>query len=228
MKNVFGVFWNGIKIFWDELFVLVLMNLLTAILLVPVVTFPPALAGLWNVANLLSRGESIEWRDYFNGFKRYFWKSWAFTFINLVVFLLLYVNFTFYAPEVPPFNLRPEISLWVRMFVIVIGALWLCLQMYPMAMLMEQDEQKILLALRNSAILLFANPGFSLVLALLLLLLAAASTLLPALWAMITLALFAVICAGAVQHLLIPHRERLAVQTEADGDEETSEYDVEE
>lgn len=227
MKNVFKVFWKAIKDFWDELFVLVLMNLLTAVLLVPVVTFPPALAGLWNVANKMARREGVEWSDYFSGFKRYFWKSWLLALINIVVFLLLYVNFSFYAPDVPPFNLGPNVSLWVRMFVVVIGVLWLCLQMYPMAMLMEQTDQKIRLALRNSAILLFANPGFSFVLALLLLLLAVASTMLPALWAMITLALFAIICSNAVQHLLTPHRERLVAEEETGNDEETSEDSAE-
>ena len=143
MKNVFRIVWESVKEFWDELFVLVLMNLLTAVLLLPVVTFPPALAGLWSVGNLVARGSSIEWRDYFGAFKRYFGKSWVFALINILVGVLFYMNFRFYAPETPPFNLSPTVSLWVRTFFVFLGVLWVLLQMYLFAMLLEQDEQRV-------------------------------------------------------------------------------------
>ena len=220
MRNIFRIFWESLKEFWDELFILVLMNLLTAVLLLPVVTFPPALAGLWSVGNLVAGGSSVEWRDYFGAFKRYFWKSWVFALINIVVGLLFYINFNFYAPETPPFNLSATVSLWVRTFFVFVGALWVLLQMYLFAMLLEQDEQRIKLAFRNSAILMFANPGFSLLLGIIILVLAAVSILLPALWAMVTMSLVAVICNMAVQHLLTPYREKALAETQESGEEQ--------
>jgi hypothetical protein len=69
-------------------------------------------------------------------------------------------------------------------------------------------------------VLLITNPGFTIVLLLLLLILAAISTALPVLWFMITLALFAVVCNRAVLHLLEPYREQ--ARAEAEGEDETS------
>ena len=48
MKRALRVFWGALKDFWDELFLLMLMNIVTVLLLIPVLTFPPALAGLWK------------------------------------------------------------------------------------------------------------------------------------------------------------------------------------
>jgi membrane protein implicated in regulation of membrane protease activity len=75
-------------------------------------------------------------------------------------------------------------------------------------------------ALRNAAVLLITNLGFTIVLLLLLLIVAAISTAIPLLWFMVTVALFAVVCNRAVLHLLEPYRER--ARAEAEGEDETS------
>jgi len=228
MTKVFRIFWESLKEFWDELFILVLMNLLTAVLLVPVVTFPPALAALWNVGNLVARGKGVEWSDYFGAFKRYFGKSWVLALINIAVGVLFYVNFGFYAPGTSPFNLSGTVSLWIRTFFVFIGVLWLLLQMYLFAMLLEQEDQRIKLAFRNAAILMFANPGFTLLLGIIVLLLSVVSVLLPALWAMATMSLISVLCNRAVQELLIPYREKAMseAQVAGEGEVETSSEDA--
>lgn len=223
MKYVFRVFWAAIKDFWEELFMLALMNLVTALLLVPIVTFPPALAGLWNVANLAAQGKSIAWSDYWEAFKGLFGKSWKWAGLNILVIGTLLVNLRFYSPEYSPFNISDNLSFIIRAVFVSLTVLWLALQMYVLAMLMEQTDQRVRLALRNSAVLLFANPGFSVVLFILLLALSALSTVIPALWALVSIALLAVICNKAVRHLLVPYRERLAEEqaglAETDGEE---------
>jgi hypothetical protein len=55
--------------------------------------------------------------------------------------------------------------------------------------------------LRNAAVLSAANPGFTVVLAVILLLVATISTLFPVLWGIVTLAIFAVVCNKAVLYL---------------------------
>ncbi|MBE9509078.1 MAG: hypothetical protein IMY86_13660 [Chloroflexi bacterium] len=37
--------------------------------------------------------------------------------------------------------------------------------MYPLALLLEQEDQRLRVALRNTAVIFIANPGFTLVLA---------------------------------------------------------------
>lgn len=214
MKNVFRVLWEALKDLWDELFLLLLMNIVTVLLLFPVVTFPPALAGLWNAGNLAAKGKSISWRDYFEGFRRYFLKAWGLALLNVLVVAIAFTNVRFYTPGVAPFEISDTLSTWIGGFFTAVAFLWLVLQLYPMAALLEQEDQRLRVALRNSAVLFITNPGFTIVLALLLLLVAVISTLLTIPWVLITLAIFAVVCNKAVLHLLKPHRERIRAEME--------------
>jgi hypothetical protein len=167
VKDVLRVFWEALKDFWDELFLLMLMNIVTVLLFVPVVTCPPALAGLWNVANLVAGGRAIHWRDYFEGFRRYFWKVWGLALLNILVTVIVLTNVRFYTPGIAPFEISPTSSSWMGGFFLAAGFSWLVFQMYPLA-----------------------------------------------LWFLITLALFAVVCNKAVLHLLEPFRERAQVEGE--------------
>ena len=208
MKTLFNVFWKAIQDWWYDLFLLMMMNIVTVLLILPVITFPPALTGLWNVGNLLAHGKAARWTDYFEGFRRYFWKAWGLALLNILVAVILYVNFRFYTPGIVPFEIGEPLSAWIRGFFVATGLLWLILQMYPMAMLLEQKDQRLRVALRNSAVLFITDPGFTILLALLLVLIAVASTFFVIPW-IVTLALFAVVCNKAVLHLLEPQRERM-------------------
>jgi len=223
MKNVFRVFWEALKDLWDELFILVLMNVVTTLLVIPVVTFPPALAGLWNVANQVVDGRSVHWSDYFEGFRRYFWKAWGLALLNILVAIIVSTSVRFYAPGNAPFEINPTLGLWIRALFAGAGFLWLVIQMYPMALLLEQEDQRLRVALRNAAVLFITNPGFTLVLALLLLMVAVISLFFPVLWFLVTLALFAVVCNKAVLHLLEAYRER--ARAEEGGEREPSDED---
>ena len=214
MKRVFPMLWEAIKDFWEELLLLALMNILTVLLLFPIVTFPPALAGLWSAANLAAKGKSIHWSDYFEGFRRYFLKAWALALLNILVILLVYTNVRFYSPGVAPFDINPQVAMWVDGAFVSVGALWVIAQMYPLAMLLEQEDQQLRLVMRNTAVLFFANPGFTILLFVLLLLVAVLSTLLTLPWVLITLAFLGVACNKAVLYLLEPYRERLREEEE--------------
>ncbi len=214
--QVFRVFWDALKNLWEELFLLVLMNIVTIVFAIPVLTFPPALAGLWTAANRAANGKSIHWSDYFEGFRRYLWKAWGLALLNILVALVVFVNFRFYALDVVPFDISPTLSMWIRASFVGCAILWLMVQMYTMALLLEQHDKRLRVALRNAAVLLIAHPGFSIALALLLLAVAALSTAIPVLWVLLTLALFGVVCNKAVIHLLEPYRERARAEEEAD------------
>ncbi|MEE8389384.1 MAG: hypothetical protein V3S14_01125 [Anaerolineae bacterium] len=214
MRDVFRVFWEAIKDWWDELFLLLLMNIVTALLLIPVVTFPPALAGLWNAGNRVAQGRAIGWADYFEGFRRYFLKAWGLALLNILVVVIVLTNVRFYSPDVAPFEISDTASTWISGFFVATGFLWLVVQIYSMAMLLEQEDQRLRVALRNSAVLFIVNPGFTVVLTLLLFLIVVISTIFAIPWVFITLAFFAVVCNKAVLHLLEPVRERIRAEKE--------------
>jgi hypothetical protein len=214
MRDVFRVFWEAAKDWWYDLLLLMLMNIVTALLLIPIVTFPPALAGLWNAGNIVAQGRAVTWADYFEGFRRYFLKAWGLALLNILVFVIVFTNVRFYTPEIAPFEISDALSTWIRAFFVAMGLLWLLLQIYPMAVLLEQEDQRLRVAFRNAAVLFVTNPGFTVMLALLLALVAFASTLFAPLWMLATLAFFAVVCNKAVLHLLKPHRERMRAEKE--------------
>jgi uncharacterized membrane protein YesL len=189
--------------------------------LLPLILLPPALAGLWNAANRVADELAIHWSDYWEGFRRYFWKSLALALINVVVLAILAVNVWFYAPGNNPLGLDSGLSLAIQLFFVFLIALWLVYQMYPMAMLLEQTDQRVRLALRNAGVLLISRPGFGILLALALAVIIAISNPLVVPWFLITLSLTAVVCNVAVKHLLTPHRERAAEEaTDAEGDDD--------
>ena len=216
MGHVFRVFWEALKNFWDELFILMLMNVVTVLLVIPVVTFPPALAGLWNAANLAAKGRSVHWSDYFEAFRRYFWKAWGLALLNLVVVAILYANFRFYTPGTGPFQINANVSMWIRAIFVGVAMVWSIIQMYPLALLLEQVDQRLRVALRNAAVLFVANPGFTILLLLLLLIVVVISTVLPVLWVLFSLGLVAVVCNQAVLHLLEPFREQARAEAEGE------------
>jgi uncharacterized membrane protein YesL len=196
----------------------VLGIILCILLAIPAFGFPPALAALWHVANRVADGKSIHWRDYFDGFRRYFWMGWSMALLNVVVSALVLVNVVAYGPSNPfglPFDLGANVTGIVRGVFVVVGVLWLVFQMYPMAMLLEQEDQRLRLALRNSFFVFIASPGFALVMALLLLLVIAISLFLPLLLLAFTFSLIAVVCNQAVKRLLVPVREQMKAQAES-------------
>jgi hypothetical protein len=217
MRDAFRVFWEALRNLWEELFLLSIMNIVTILLAIPVVTFPPALAGLWNAANRAADGLAVHWSDYFEGFRRYFWKAWALALLNILVIVITLSNIYFYTPGIAPFEINVNLSVWIRAFFLVITALWLIYQMYPLAMLLEQTDQRLRMALRNAAVLFAANPGFTIVLALLLLIGVVIAAYLVMPWVLFMWALLAVVCNTAVKHLLKPYREAAEAEAQATG-----------
>jgi uncharacterized membrane protein YesL len=245
ISEVLRITWQSIKALWEDLLLLALMNLTTiapviialffvyeiavslaagnltsagifaALATISLIPLPPAVAGLWSAANRVADELAIHWSDYFEGFRRYFWKSLGLALLNILVMIILLVNVWFYAPNNNPLNLDPGISRIIQMFFLLLTALWLVYQMYPMALILEQEDQRLRIALRNAGVLLLNRPGFSILLALVLGIAVAISTyplIVP--WFLLTLSFIAVVCNKAVKHLLTPYRERAEREAE--------------
>lgn len=244
IREVLRITWQSMKALWGDLLILLLMNLATvspiilslflslgmaelwqagyqtlAIIvsivgLLPLLLLPPAMAGLWNAANRIAEELAIHWSDYWEGFRRYFWKSLVLALVNIVVLAILVANVWFYAPGNNPWNINSALSMVIQIFFVILTTLWLVYQMYPMAMLLEQTDQRLRTAFRNAGVLLLTRPGFSILLALVLAIAIAISTYLVIPWFVLTLSFIAAVCNKAVKHLLVPHREQAAQEAE--------------
>lgn len=176
----------SLKDFWEEFVWLVSLNLLWS--LAAILPFAPLfvlsnLSSVWVLAaglplalplpivsgalcfvtNQVSRGKVAGWKTFVTGLRRYWAKSLAVALINLVVLILIGVNLQFYALVLEGTWTNFAFSAWL-----VVGIYWLLTQVFWFPMILELENEKVLLALRNSLVMVLVTPGFSVTLGVLL------------------------------------------------------------
>jgi len=165
---------------------LITINLLWFLLTLLLVTAPPAAAGLYYATNRLAHRRSANWRTFFEGFRAHFWLGWRWVLTNLLVLAVLLGDAWFYG------RMGWGWGEWVQGFLVGLAILWGLLQIYTFPLLLEQQERRMLVAVRNSAVLYLRRPLFSIGLALVVILLIGLSTwLLPPCWLFFTASLSA-------------------------------------
>lgn len=126
---------------WVNLFVI---NVLVLLAWVTVVLGPPATFGMYYVTNQLARGDSQGPRELIQAARQYFGKSWLWMGINIVVAVLVFVNYVFYQQITAVWSIVPQTAF------LILGVLWLVMQFYTIPYLMEQETKSLKMALRNS------------------------------------------------------------------------------
>jgi hypothetical protein len=176
---------------------LMVANLFWVLLCLPIITIPPAFAGLYYSTSKLARGQSSSRQTFFEGFKKYFRTSYYWFFSNVIVVGLLF-NIDLSAQNTQ--------LAWLQFFSGVswmILTVWVLLQIYTFPLLIQQDVPRIVLAMRNSAVLWFKNVRFSLLLSVIIILLVLASIYLYPFWFVITAGLIAYLANLGVVYLLL-------------------------
>ena len=166
----FKVFNQAAKDVWDDKANLILVNMLSVMACLTVVFAPPAVFGLYYTANRLAAGESLGLTGLFQGGRKYFLQSWLWAGINIIVFLIISLNLSFYE-QMP--------GTWgsvLQYFFVFVLMIWLTIQFFALAYFMKMEEKKVLLALRNGWFTFMASPGYSLVLMVLALIVVVFST----------------------------------------------------
>jgi uncharacterized membrane protein YesL len=128
--------------------------------LASLVCIPPALAGLFSAARTFADGYSIGPRDFFQGFRRYFWRSWQLALADLLAGALVLANLYFYLKLPGAAKLIAILWLYVVLF-------WVAMQPYLFGLLVYQNDKRLRTTARNAALLVLANIGPSLALLLL-------------------------------------------------------------
>jgi len=135
-------------------------------------------------------------------------RAWGMALLNVLLALTLFTNVRLYTSDTP-FGVSATLVPWLRGFWVALAFMWLLLQMYPLALLLDQEEKQPREAAWNNAARLFAsNPGLTLALTLLVLAVAVISMLFPSLWFVLTVALLAVACANGMLYLLRLYRQQ--------------------
>jgi uncharacterized membrane protein YesL len=158
-----------INLYYD-LVPLVSLNIIWFLLTLPIVTAFPAAAGLYYATNQLAHQKGAGWKTFFDGFRIHFWLSWRWGLLNVIIILVAVSNIKFYG------QLEAEWSMWLRGVIIGLSILWGIIQLYTFPFLLEQEKQRLSMALRNSMVLLATRPAPVLSVAFLTLVLAVFST----------------------------------------------------
>jgi hypothetical protein len=148
--------YDGLLIMWDGFWMVWLSNLFWLLFLIPVITIPLAFAGLYACADGLVQSESLEWRSFFTGIKKYFGASLRWTIANLFVLFTLGFYAWFFATESDPAARRSSTLIGISL---ALTLLWWILNMYTFPFMLVQAKPSYLTALRNSAVLFIKWPG---------------------------------------------------------------------
>lgn len=228
MKISFKVLWQACKGFYEEMFTLVGANLawvlvlsaalgipyglsyigvaapavLIAAVLLLLGLVPPATAGMFYLTNQVAHHKSVEFRMLWDGAKMYATKAWLHTLLNLLAAVLIWANLQFYGA------IDAQWAVIVRGLFVGIAVLWTLIQIYVFPMLLEQQEPKFFLALRNAAFMTFASPITTLILAVLMVVVAALSIGLALPFAVAMMAVLCLMANGAVLELLVHFKIR--------------------
>ena len=213
MFSALRVVWRAIRDAYGELFLLAGVNSLALLCCLPVVTLPPALAGAAFVTHRVAHGEAFVPRDFWIGFREYFWRSWKLALPSLVGWALLAINLQFYASQTNAY-LRLVVILWA-----FVGFVWLALQFYLFPLMIYQKDKSVKAVFKNAAILAVSKPLFNLVLLILVIAIAALMVLSGVVAALLLIVFISLTATVALRFLLEPQewdRREFAMEEEVE------------
>jgi uncharacterized membrane protein YesL len=184
MRDALRVLSTTVKLLWDELVLLIQLNLavsllgvlallsaavradvgsawrlgLAAALLLPL---PPSLGALSFVTNQIARGKAVGWDTFLHGLRRYWIKSYALVLLAALGLALILFNLWFYTSLLDG-AWAPTLRLpWILLLV-----LWIAVQLFWFPMLLELESESILQSLKDAVLLTVLTPLFTLLLVL--------------------------------------------------------------
>ena len=229
--NIFRTFWKSVRELFEDLFVLALVNglwwlinlpfaivlfflggtnlaLFLLLLLASVLTFGPANAGLYTIAERVTEGRTSSWRHFFQGMREYAVLSWKVYGLWMFGLIIILFNLQFY-------NMNGSMIGSLLFVVFLYFALvWFGLLIYIGPLMRIQTDKRIRTIARNAALMTFGRPVFSLVTVLMMALIVIVSIWLPFLLLIATFAFLALWSFRATLTLIAEAEARRAANAE--------------
>ncbi|MBI5961319.1 MAG: DUF624 domain-containing protein [Chloroflexi bacterium] len=179
MRAALDVFWETLRDWYNGMVGLAVMNFVWLILSLTVILLPPATAGMVVVTNSLAHGTGAHFSDFWSAMRRYAWTSYQWALVNITVGGIFAVCFSFYGAA------GSVLGISMQALFAAAGLVWIAAQFYLWPFLIEQDNKRLRLALKNALFLTLANPLYTFIL-----LGAAALTLVISLLTILPIAVF--------------------------------------
>lgn len=139
--------------YWDDMFTLMLCNLLWLLAQILIIPGPPATAALFTVTNRVAHGSCARVSDFWVGFKSLFWESWKWGALNILAILILGFAALFYGSGGFP----PPTGYMLMSSNLILLGIWLLAQLFAFPFWLEQVDKRIWLAVRNAVVTLAQN-----------------------------------------------------------------------
>jgi uncharacterized membrane protein YesL len=212
MEANLRLLWKALVNAYDAGWELVQINLLWFVLSLPIITLPATMAGMAYYMHEVAHNESVSWKDFFVGMKKYFWPSMRFLLLNLVIFfLMLFYRNYFEAWNVPA-------TPYVVGLIYGLGILWLLLMPFVFPLMLEQKKPGLRDGLRNSLVVYLRWPGVALPVVILVYLLTYGSFMILIPWAFLTTSL----CSFLLAYIAMVKAEESAEQERVKAAKETN------
>jgi len=164
IKAAFSVILDSMKLWWKDWANQVLVALVAILLSLTVVLYPMVLFGIYDQALDLTHGIRTGIIGFWHGVKSYWRKSLPWGLLNLLVLAFLIFNISFYQ------NTDHPVALVLVILMIVLGFFWLIWQFYTVSCFFLQEEKKLKIAWKNGLAIILLQPGYALVIAIVMLL----------------------------------------------------------
>ncbi len=143
--------------FYEELLFYFILGLGHALSWVLILPGPFVLAGVYTIGQRAVRGFGVKWSIIWDGIKQFGLRSLLLFFIIIFGYGMVASNLWFYhSPNVPSF--AASLAPWTTPLFIALGVLWTGVTFYAQSFLMELEEPRMLLVLRNSLFLTIIRP----------------------------------------------------------------------
>lgn len=192
MINGLRAYWRGLRHLGGYGYIYVWANLAFVLLSVPVITMPAAWAGLCKLSYYAIRQPNANGDDFISGVKEHLGRGVLMAIVNAVIFGINAANLlTLEGQSIQTWALR---VLWVGVTVV-----WFSIQFYLYPLYYAMESPSIGGALRNALVMVLINPLFTLGIWIGLILLWSVSSILFAMWGLLTFSAMAIIANTAVQ-----------------------------
>ncbi len=178
---MFRVFWRSIKDLFDEMFLLIGVNVVWCVISLPllvlavllagsgalvpaallamlnILLFGPATAGLYTIAQRVNEGRTSTFGHFFEGLRTYAKLSWQVYGIWMLGFILILFNLFFYG------QMASTLGLVLQILFVYFLVIWFALLVYIGPLMLLQNDKRIRLIARNAGLMALGRPIFTLV-----------------------------------------------------------------
>jgi len=185
----------SIRDFYEEMFLFVPLNLIWWIASIVIIPLAPLTAGLCYLGHRIAHEQRVDSGFFKEAVRDFLVPSLKLGLLDAVILITILVNLMFYS----------RFTNWVQLITILwiyVLILWATAQLYLFPLLFEQREPKVLMAVRNAAVLVLAQPLFTLGVFILALLITLLCTVLPILLILVWPGLMALIGSRALMEAL--------------------------